>query len=433
MSERIDYDFAPVSPWTYLGHERFTRLAQDQGAQVRVLPIDLGQVFPVSGGLPLPKRAPQRQAYRLVELQRFARHLGLPLNPQPRHFPVPADDASRLIIAVDRQDGTDAAMRLTGALLSAVWAQERNIADAAVLAEILQEQGLPAQRLQDARDPAVQAAYEAHTRDAIEAGVFGAPSYVVDGEIFWGQDRLDFLERRLSNLNDKENPMGEFIDLKAADGTVFPAYVARPAGTPKAAVVVVQEIFGVNSHIRSVADSYAAEGYLAVAPATFHRVKPQVELGYSEEDMKAGFALKTSVEALPAPGVMQDLQAAVDYAGKAGKVGIVGYCWGGLLTWRAACSLRGLSAAVPYYGGGMTTPDEMARVPQVPVMAHFGDQDHWIPLESVESFKRAHPDVTVHIYPANHGFNCDQRASYDADAAMLARERTLAFFAQHLG
>jgi carboxymethylenebutenolidase len=434
LSQRIDYYYAPVSPWTYLGHERFARLVEQHEAKVRLLPIDLGQVFPVSGGLPLAKRAPQRQAYRLVELQRFARHLGLPLNLQPRYFPVAGAEASRLLIAVDRLDGTVAAMRLGGALLAAVWAQERDIADLAVLAALLQEQGLSAQRLHDARDTEVQVAYDANTREAIASGIFGVPSYVVDGEIFWGQDRLDFLERRLQpNRNDKEKPMGEFIDLKAADGTVFPAYVARPTGMPRAGVVVVPEIFGVNSHIRSVADGYAQEGYLAVAPDTFHRVKPQVQLGYSEDDMKAGFALKMSVEALPQPGVMQDLQAAVDHAAQAGKVGIVGYCWGGLLTWRAASQLKGLAAAVPYYGGGVTTPDEVARIPQVPVMAHFGDQDHWIPLDSVESFKRAHPDVTVHIYPANHGFNCDQRASYNADAAMLARERTLAFFGEHLG
>lgn len=226
--------------------------------------------------------------------------------------------------------------------------------------------------------------------------------------------------------------MGNFVDLKAADGFVFPAYVAKPAGRPKGAVVVVQEIFGVNSHIRSVADGYAAEGYLAVAPATFQRVKPGVELGYSQEDMGAGMALKAAVEALPAPGVMQDLQAAIQHAAQAGKVGIVGFCWGGLLTWRAACTLGGLSAAVPYYGGGVTTPDEAARQPKVPVLAHFGDQDHWIPLDSVEAFKRAHPDVEVHVYSANHGFNCDQRGSYDAAAATLARERTLAFFRRHL-
>jgi carboxymethylenebutenolidase len=226
--------------------------------------------------------------------------------------------------------------------------------------------------------------------------------------------------------------MGNFIDLKAADGFVFPAYVARPAGAPKAGVVVVQEIFGVNSHIRSVADGYAAQGYLAVAPSTFHRVKPGVDIGYGADEMAAGMALKAAVEALPAPGVMQDLQAAIAHAAEAGKVGMVGYCWGGLLTWRAACLADGLAAAVPYYGGGMTTPDEAARVPRVPVMAHFGDQDRWITLDSVEAFKRAHPEVEVHIYHANHGFNCDQRASHDAPSAQLARERTLAFFGKQL-
>jgi carboxymethylenebutenolidase len=226
--------------------------------------------------------------------------------------------------------------------------------------------------------------------------------------------------------------MGSFVDLKAADGFEFPAYVAQPAAQPKAGLVVLQEIFGVNSHIRSVADSYAAQGYLVVAPSTFHRVKPGVELGYSPDDMSAGMALKMAVEALPAPGVMQDIQAAIGYAGQAGKVGIVGFCWGGLLTWRAACTLEGLAGAVPYYGGGMTTPDESVRQPKVPVMAHFGDQDHWISVESVEAFKKAHPDVEVHMYHATHGFNCDQRASYDEAAARQARARTLAFFAKHL-
>ena len=227
--------------------------------------------------------------------------------------------------------------------------------------------------------------------------------------------------------------MGQFIELRAKDGFAFPAYVAEPVGTPKGAVVVVQEIFGVNSHIRSVADGYAADGYLAVAPATFHRVKQDVEMGYTEEDMKAGFALKMAVEALPAPGVMQDLQAAVDYAAKAGRVGIGGYCWGGLLTWRPATSLTGLAAAVPYYGGGMTTPEEVARQPKVPVLAHFGNKDHWIPVESVQAFEKAHPEVVVHMYAADHGFNCDQRGSYKAEAASVARERTLAFFQKHLG
>jgi len=228
--------------------------------------------------------------------------------------------------------------------------------------------------------------------------------------------------------------MGTMIELQSADGTVVPAYEARPAGTPKGAVVVIQEIFGVNSHIRNVADGYAAEGYVAVAPAAFHRVKPGVELGYSDADMGEGFGYKTAVEALPAPGVMQDIQAAIAHAAKAsgGKVGIVGYCWGGLLTWRAACTLTGLSAAVPYYGGGVTTPEETARQSRVPVLAHFAEEDKWIPLDTVEAFKKAHPEVEVHTYAAHHGFNCDQRGAWHAPSAQLARERTLAFFAKNL-
>ena len=228
--------------------------------------------------------------------------------------------------------------------------------------------------------------------------------------------------------------MGTFIDLKSADGFVFPAYVAEPAGKPKAAVVVLQEIFGVNSHIRSVADGYAAAGYLAVAPAPFHRAQTGVDLGYTEVDMNAGMELKAAVEALPAPGVLQDIQAAINHAAQTtgGKVGIVGYCWGGLLTWRSACTLSGLSAAAPYYGGGMTVGDEPARQPACPVMVHFGNQDHWIPMDTVEAFQKAQPGVQVFVYEANHGFNCDQRGSYNEAAAKLAKQRTLDFFAQHL-
>lgn len=228
--------------------------------------------------------------------------------------------------------------------------------------------------------------------------------------------------------------MGSMIELKAADGTAVPAYEARPVGTPKGAVVVIQEIFGVNSHIRQVADGYAAQGYVAVAPAAFHRVKPGVELGYTDADMGEGFGYKTAVEALPAPGVMQDIQAAIDHAAKVsgGKVGIVGYCWGGLLTWRAACTLTGLSAAVPYYGGGVTTEAEAARQTKVPVLAHFAEEDKWIPMDSVEAFKKAHPEVQVHTYAAHHGFNCNQRGSWHAPSAQLASDRSLAFFAQHL-
>ena len=198
MAAPIDYFLAPQSPWTYLGHARFVAMARAAGAQVQVLPVDLGRVFPVSGGLPLPRRAPQRQAYRLVELQRFSTFLKLPLVLQPRFFPVAADDAARLIIAADQRHGTDAALQLTGAVLAAVWAQERNIADASVLAELVRESGLDPACLDLAREPAIQARYDAHTQMAIDAGVFGAPTYRVDGELFWGQDRLEFVQRKLA-------------------------------------------------------------------------------------------------------------------------------------------------------------------------------------------------------------------------------------------
>lgn len=228
--------------------------------------------------------------------------------------------------------------------------------------------------------------------------------------------------------------MSGFQTLKSADGFEFDAYVAQPSGTPKAALVVLQEIFGVNSHIRDVAERFAKEGYLVVAPSTFARVKKGVELGYSEADMNAGLAIKTEVDALPAPGVLQDIQTAVDYAAsqQVGKVGITGFCWGGLLTWQSAEQVSGLSAAVTYYGGGMTGDAEAARKPTVPVLAHFGDKDHWISLDSVEAFKQAQPGVEVHVYEADHGFNCDQRGSYNEAAAKLAWGRTIAFFDQHL-
>ena len=229
--------------------------------------------------------------------------------------------------------------------------------------------------------------------------------------------------------------MSEWVTLKSADGQSIPAYVARPAGTARGGLVVLQEIFGVNSHIRAVAHSYAIDGYLVVAPATFQRVKPGVELGYIDADMQNGFALKTAVDGLPAPGVMADIQAAIDYAAAETdrKVGVVGYCWGGLLTWRSACQLRGLSAAVPYYGGGMTQEAEASQQAKCPVLAHFAEEDHWIPMDTVQAFVARQPAVEVHTYPAHHGFNCDQRGSYHAPSAALARQRTLAFLRQHVG
>lgn len=198
MSQTIEYFFAPQSPWTYLGHQRLQDIAAATGARIEVRPADYGRIFPASGGLPLPKRAPQRQAYRLVELGRFSQHLGLPLNLHPKHFPVPADDAARLIVAVRDQAGDAAALALAGAVLRAVWVEERDIADAATLAALLAEQGLDAGLLAQSRTPATQQAYDANTDRALALGVFGAPTYVVGNELFWGQDRLDFLQRRLA-------------------------------------------------------------------------------------------------------------------------------------------------------------------------------------------------------------------------------------------
>ncbi len=197
MGRTVDYYFVPQSPWTYLGHERLAALLRETGTAVRVLPMDLGRIFPISGGLPLQKRAPQRQAYRLLELRRFSEALDVPIHPEPRFFPVAGDPAALLITAVALHDGDEAAMRLTGAVLAAVWAQQRDIAAPEVLAELLAENGLDAARLAGSQTPEVRARYDAQTQAAIDLNVFGAPSYVIDGELFWGQDRLDFVARRL--------------------------------------------------------------------------------------------------------------------------------------------------------------------------------------------------------------------------------------------
>jgi carboxymethylenebutenolidase len=226
--------------------------------------------------------------------------------------------------------------------------------------------------------------------------------------------------------------MNEQLELNAADGHRLAAYVATPASTARGGLVVVQEIFGVNSHIRAVADGFAADGYLAIAPALFDRVERGVEIGYTPEDIQRGRALK---EACTADKAMLDIRCAVaslqSRLAPTARIGIVGYCWGGLLTWIAACEVDALAASVPYYGGGM--PDHAARVPRCPVLAHFGENDALIPLAGVEALRRAHPGITVQMYPAGHGFNCDQRGSYDAASATLARRRTLAFLREHVG
>jgi 2-hydroxychromene-2-carboxylate isomerase len=198
MALTIDYYLSPQSPWTYLGHERLARIAHAAGASIEVIPVDLGGVFPSTGGLPLARRAPARQAYRLLELKRFSAHLNVPLNLHPKHFPVDGNPAGRLITAVVDIDGNDAAMRLAALVLRAVWVDELDIADRTTLAALLDTAGLPRTRLGHADSPEMQGRYDANTQRALDAGVFGAPSYVVDGELFWGQDRLDFVQRRLT-------------------------------------------------------------------------------------------------------------------------------------------------------------------------------------------------------------------------------------------
>lgn len=199
MQKSIEYFFTPVSPFTYMGHQRFVALAGRHGAAIEVKPVDLGRVFPVSGGLPLKQRAPQRQAYRLVELSRWSKHLGLPLNLQPRHFPVPPELASRWILAAQSMQGAAGALTLAGAMMRAVWAEERNIADADTLTAIASEQGFEAKTLAERAAAAdIGERYDALTQEAIDRQVFGAPTYIYRDEPFWGQDRLDFLDRALA-------------------------------------------------------------------------------------------------------------------------------------------------------------------------------------------------------------------------------------------
>ena len=218
--------------------------------------------------------------------------------------------------------------------------------------------------------------------------------------------------------------MGEYVNLGAADGNKLSAYVARPAGEPLAGLVVVQEIFGVNAHIRSVADGYAKDGFLAVAPALFDRIEKGVELGYEGANMQRAM---TFLPKLDMDKALADVAAAVDYAKQAtGKnVGVIGYCFGGSLAWLAATRLR-VAAAVGYYGGRIG--NYAAEKPSCPVMLHFGKQDTHIPAEEVEKVHAAHPEVEIYWYDdAGHGFNCDARASYNPEAARVARERSLEF------
>lgn len=223
--------------------------------------------------------------------------------------------------------------------------------------------------------------------------------------------------------------MGTQRQLRAVDGFTFGVYESLPDGESKGAVVVIQEIFGVNNHIREVADGYAAEGYAVLAPQIFDRAERDVELGYEAKDMQAG--VKLAFEDTTREGTLKDLQATIEEAGKYGPVGLVGYCYGGLMTWVSACQFEGLACASAYYGGGIVGEKELKA--KCPVIMHFGKLDAHIPTEDVDAIKSAQPGVPVYVYDADHGFNCDHRSSFHAESAGIARERTLEFFIENIG
>jgi len=221
--------------------------------------------------------------------------------------------------------------------------------------------------------------------------------------------------------------MGTRIGLKASDGHRFTAYRADPEGQPRGGVVIIQEVFGLNDHVRSVCDGYAADGYAVLGPALFDRVEKGVELDYQGDDLARGRELRGAVGW---DDPLLDLRAAVDAVKRAGKVGVVGYCWGGSLAWLCATRL-GVDAAVCYYGGQIA--DFIDESPRCPVMLHFGEKDAFIPGEKVKLVGEKHPNLPLFTYPAGHGFNCESRADYHPQSAQLARSRTLDFLSAHLG
>jgi carboxymethylenebutenolidase len=219
--------------------------------------------------------------------------------------------------------------------------------------------------------------------------------------------------------------MGEFTTLMARDGHEFNAWLTAPTGPARGALVIAQEIFGVNRHIRGVADGFAADGYLVIAPCLFDRIRRGIELGYSEAETQEGRGYRMQI---PKEKTLLDLAASINVVKHAGRVAVVGYCWGGTLAYLAACDLP-ISCAVSFYGGQIAK--ETAQ-PRRPVLYHFGDRDPYIPPSDIEKIRAADPNGEFHVYPADHGFNCDERASYDAASAKTARERTLEFLVRHL-
>ena len=220
--------------------------------------------------------------------------------------------------------------------------------------------------------------------------------------------------------------MNELIEIIAKDNHHFSAYISQPPGKPKAGIVIIQEIFGVNTHIKEVTDLYASKGYLCIAPSLFDRIEKNVNLNYDEKGVSKGRNLKELCD----KDALKDIEASISVVSSAGKVGVIGYCWGGSLSWRIGCEASNLSASVCYYGGDI--PKLKNLKPNCNVLTHFGEHDKGIPINDVKIFEEIRPEVLTYTYPADHGFNCDHRSQYNKTCARIALDRTLKFLEKNL-
>ena len=220
--------------------------------------------------------------------------------------------------------------------------------------------------------------------------------------------------------------MNELIEITAKDNHRFSAYISQPSRKPKAGIVIIQEIFGVNTHIKEVTDLYASKGYLCIAPSLFDRIEKNVTLNYDENGISKGRNLKELCD----KDALKDIEASISVVSSAGKVAVIGYCWGGSLSWRIGCESSNLSASICYYGGDIPKLKDLE--PKCKVLTHFGELDKGIPINDVKIFEETRPDVLTYTYPADHGFNCDHRSQYNKTCANIAFERTLKFLEQNL-
>ena len=220
--------------------------------------------------------------------------------------------------------------------------------------------------------------------------------------------------------------MNELLKINAKDNHQFSAYISQPSGKPKAGIVIIQEIFGVNTHIKEVTDLYASKGYLCIAPSLFDRIEKNVTLNYDEIGVSKGRNLKELCD----KDALKDIEASISVVSSAGKVGVIGYCWGGSLSWKIGCEASNLSASVCYYGGDIPKLKDLK--PNCNVLTHFGELDKGIPINEVEIFEKTKPEVLTYTYPADHGFNCDHRSQYNKVCADIARDRTLKFLEKNL-